>query len=119
QLQETGVSFWLDEQEIDGAHLWTAEITQAIRACRVLLLMLSPASAASEQALREVTLALEEHKPILPLLLEPLEIPATLRYPLAGLQQIELFRGDPEAKRGALLRALARLGVSASAWQTS
>jgi predicted ATPase len=119
QLQEAGVSLWLDERDIDAAHLWTTEIVEAIRACKVLLLMLSPASASSEHVVREVTFALEQHKPLLPAMLEPVELPSTLQYPLTGLQQIELFHGEAEAKRTALLRALARLGVAAPAWQTA
>jgi predicted ATPase len=118
-LQEAGVSLWLDERDIDAAHLWTQEIIEAIRACTVLLLMLSPASAASEHVVREVTFALEQHKRILPLVLAPVELPSNLQYPLTGLQQIELFHGDPEAKRTALLRALTRLGVAAPAWQAA
>src|SRR2546425_3251771 len=109
QLQEAGVSLWLDERDIDAAHLWTQEIIDAIRACTVLLLLLSPASAASEHVVREVTFALEQHKRILPLVLEPVALPSNLQYPLTGLQQIELFHGDPEQKRIALLRALTRL----------
>jgi predicted ATPase len=119
QLHEAGVSLWIDERDIDAAHLWTEEIIEAIHSCTVLLLMLSPASAASEHVVREVTFALEQHKRLLPLVLEPVALPSNLQYPLTGLQQIELFHGDQEQKRTALLRALTRLGVAAPAWQTA
>src|SRR5207248_2299163 len=79
--------------------------------CKVLLLMLSPTSAASPQVVREVSLALDATKQIFPLLLEPVVIPAELRYALAGIQHVELFNGDPEEKLHAVLRALLRLGV--------
>jgi predicted ATPase/Tfp pilus assembly protein PilF len=111
RLQEAGVSVWLDVRAIDGAQYWTREIVDAIESCRVLVLMASTSSLASEQVLREVTLALEGRKRILPLLLEPVSIPSNFRYPLAGLQQIDLSSGDSEAKRLVLLRGLSRLGV--------
>jgi predicted ATPase len=119
QFQQAGISLWIDEQDIDAAHLWTQEIIEAIRGCTVLLLMLSPAAASSEHVVREVTFALEQHKRILPAVLQPVELPSSLQYPLTGLQQIELFHGDSEAKRTALLRALTRLGVAAPGWQTA
>jgi predicted ATPase len=113
RLQAAGVSLWIDEAGIEGAHLWGKEIVQAIDGCKMLMLMLSPASAASPQVVREVSLALDGAKQIFPLLLEPVVVPADLRYALAGLQHIELFSGEPEEKLRAVLRALSRLGVTA------
>src|SRR5690242_17075129 len=95
QLQQAGVSLWIDQSGIAGATLWSHEIVEAIEGCQLFLLMLSQASAASEQVVREVHLASEAHKAILPLLLEPVTIPRAMRYPLAGIQQLDLFRGTP------------------------
>jgi TIR domain-containing protein len=89
-LQSTGISVWVDEQAIEGAARWGQMITEAIEQCQAVLLMLSPASAASEHVLREVFLALDERKPILPLFLEPVPIPSGLRYALAGIQHLNL-----------------------------
>jgi hypothetical protein len=111
RLQAAGVSTWIDVRGIDGATLWGKEIVDAIERCRVLMLMLSEASAASPQVVKEVSLAAESNRHILPLLLEPVVIPSSLRYHLAGLQQIELFGGDPEEKFQAIVRAIDRLGL--------
>jgi TIR domain len=110
-LQRAGVSVWIDKADLEAAHLWTQEITDALDACRVLLLILSPASVASRQVAREVALASGESKPILPLLLEPTALSGPLRYHLADVQYLELFGADPEEKLPVVLRALARLGV--------
>src|SRR5207237_10794578 len=67
-LQATGISVWVDEQAIQGAVRWGQMITEAIEQCKAVLLMLSPASAASEHVLREVFLAMDQCKPILPLI---------------------------------------------------
>src|SRR5258708_3680547 len=93
RFQAAGVSGWVDAEGIEGAHLWGKEIVQAIDGCKVLMLMLSPTSAASPQVVREVSLALDAAKQIFPLLLEPVVIPADLRYALAGIQHVELFSG--------------------------
>jgi hypothetical protein len=116
QLQQAGVSIWQDEHSIYGALQWGQEIVAAIEECKVLLLILSPASAASGQVAKEVTLAAEAEKPILPLLLEPVTIPRTLRYHLAGIQQIELFSGTPAERLDMVLRSLIRLGAGTEEW---
>lgn len=109
RLQAAGVSVWIDVRAIQGASLWGQEIVDAIEQCRVFMLMLSEASAASAQVVKEVSLAAESNRPILPLLLDPVAIPNSLRYHLAGLQHIELFNGDPGDRLQAILASLANL----------
>src|SRR5262249_9571443 len=109
QLQAAGVSTWVDVGGIEGASLWTQEITHAIDHCRVLIVMVSSTSAASRQVFREVSLAAEAEKPILPLLLEPVADLQNLRYPLAGVHHLELFEGDRDRQLQATLRSLSGL----------
>ncbi len=68
----------------------------------------------SENINKEVMLAWENGKHFLPLCLEDAKIPKSMQYQLAGIQQIKLYEGDPEAKFVAVLRALVRLGVRVS-----
>jgi class 3 adenylate cyclase len=110
-LQALGVSVWMDERGLDGAVLWQQEIVEAIDGCALLLLMLSPTAVGSRSVQREVTLAIEANKPVLPLILEPVQIPAALRYQLAGIQHIDLFAGDREEKLQAITRSLNRCGI--------
>jgi hypothetical protein len=105
----------MDQSGIDGATLWAQEITDAIRRAKVCLLFASAASFSSTHVAREVALAVEEGKPILPLHLEPVETPSALRYQLAGIQHLVLYQGDADANLQLILRALARLGVSSVA----
>src|SRR5260370_28683783 len=76
--------------------------------------MVSRRWVAPEQVVRDDSLEVEAKKPIVPLLLEPVSIPQTLRYPLAGIQHLELFGGDSEGKLHAILRSLTRLGITAA-----
>jgi adenylate cyclase len=55
----------------------------------------------------------ERNGNILPVHFEPTVIPSTLKYPLAGIQHIEYFAdGNSNAGLTAILRSLARIGVS-------
>jgi hypothetical protein len=111
RIQDAGVSVWIDVRGIDGAALWGQEIVEAIERCKVFMLVLSEASAPSPQVVKEVSLAAESNRRILPLLLDPVPIPSAMRYHLAGLQQIELFGTDSEEKLQAILRSLVGLGL--------
>jgi TolB-like protein len=111
QLRAEGVSVWIDQGGIDAASLWTAEIVKAIDGCKVLLLALSASAAESPNVVKEVSLALDRKKHILPVNLEPVEVPVALRYPLAGIQHVDLFGARAQENFATVVRALARLGV--------
>jgi len=54
QLRGEGVSVWIDQGGIDAASMWSTEIVKAIDGCKVLLLALSAAAAASSNVVKEV-----------------------------------------------------------------
>jgi TolB-like protein/tetratricopeptide (TPR) repeat protein len=110
QLREDQYDIWIDKGGIEGASLWGEEIVEAIESAQVLLLMLSAKSVASSHVLKEVTIALEGKKHILPVYLEEVQLSRALQYPLAGVQHIDFFE-DPTAGIESIERALARLGV--------
>ena len=110
-LQQAGVSVWIDMAGIEVAAMWSKEIVSAIRECKVLLLSISPQSTESENVVKELALASERKKPIIPIYLEP-EIPETMEYQLAGIQRVEFYEGREEIALQAVIRALAKLGVT-------
>ena len=110
-LQQAGVSVWIDMAGIEVAAMWSKEIVSAIRECKVLLLSISPQSTESENVVKELALASERKKPIIPIYLEPAEIPETMEYQLAGIQRVEFYEGREEIALQAVIRALAKLGV--------
>jgi len=114
RLRAAGVAAWIDQGGIDGAQKWGEEIVNAIDSCKTVILMISQISMQSENINKEVMLAWENGKHFLPLCLEDAKIPKSMQYQLAGIQQIKLYEGDPEAKFVAVLRALVRLGVHVS-----
>ena len=113
-LDAAGVSVWIDQMSIEGATMWSQEIVAAIRNCKVLILAISENSADSENVVKEVALASEGRKRILPVYLASAEIPESMAYQLAGIQRVEFFEGDEEAGQQSVIRALAKLGVTVS-----
>ena len=92
--------------------MWSQEIVAAIRSCKVLILAISENSAGSENVVKEVALASEGRKRILPVYIEQAEIPESMAYQLAGIQRIEFFEGREDLALQAVIRALAKLDVT-------
>ena len=114
RLESADVSVWIDQMSIEGATMWSEEIVSAIRNCKVLILAISGNSADSKNVVKELALASEGHKNILPVYLESAEIPGSMAYQLAGIQRVEFFEGDEEVGQQSVIRALAKLGVTVS-----
>ena len=112
RLRQAGVTVWIDEAGIEGAAMWSQEIVSAINHCKVLILAISANSSQSKNVVRELALASEDDKTILPVFIEPTEIPESMKYQLAGIQRVEYFEGNEDESIGGVLRALKRLGIS-------
>ena len=112
KLRAAGVSLWLDTSGIDAATLWGEQIVNALESAKVLLLMVTESAVGSKNVAREVMLVSERNGNILPVHLEPAQIPPSLKYQLAGIQHVECFSRDDSADSlKAIVRALQRLGV--------
>ena len=107
-LSSAGLSVWIDKHGIGAATSWSKEIVDAINGCKALLLLLSSTSVISHNVMKEVSLASEKQKKIVPLDLEPVTIPPELEYQLAGIQRTSLSNID------AIIRALGKIGLEAT-----
>jgi len=112
RLRDAGVTVWIDQAGIDVATMWSQEIVNAIHNCKVMLLSISPFSTESENVVKELALASERKKPIIPVYLEPADIPGTMEYQLAGIQRVEYFKDNEDAAYNAMVRSLIKLGVT-------
>ena len=77
-LRSAGQAIWLDQLDIAPGARWDREVEQALKGCGRLLLILSPASAQSENVQDEIGYALQQHKLIIPVLHQPCDIPLRL-----------------------------------------
>jgi adenylate cyclase len=106
RLRTCGMEVWIDQRGIEAATSWSGEIVDAIDGCKAFIVLLSSSSIESLNVIKEVSLAAEQKKKILPLDLEPVELPRDLKYHLAGIQRA------PIANTDAILRALNKLGIA-------
>lgn len=88
-LRHAGIKVWLDQLDIPAGSHWDSSIQKALETSDTLLIVLSPASVASENVMDEVSFALEEGKQVIPVLKEECEVPFRLR----RVQRID-FTGD-------------------------
>jgi TolB-like protein/tetratricopeptide (TPR) repeat protein len=86
-LQERGINLWYDEG-ISAGRVWRAEIAQAIDACSIVLYYVSKSSLDSAHCNREINLALDQDKTILPVYLEDVELTDDLRVGLSRVQAL-------------------------------
>ena len=116
-LRAQGVAVWMDESDIHGATMWTKEIVEAIRASSVFILAISRHSTGSKNVVKELALASEREKIILPIYLEQCDIPETMEYQLAGIQNIALYTLEKAKAYEFVHQTIRRLGVGQAAEQ--
>lgn len=109
-LSSAGLSVWIDQQGIIGAEKWATEIVDGINSCSTFLVLLSQSSVTSENVLRELSLASEKRKRVLPVNLEIVQLPSSFEYPLAGLQRLAIsdFDGILRAHKHGVVRVRAK-----------
>ncbi len=106
-LASAGLSVWIDREGIDVATSWSKEIVDGINGCKAMVLLLSSTSVTSHNVIKEVSLASEKRKTIVPLDLEPVAIPPELEYQLAGIQRTPMTNID------SIMRTLGKIGLEA------
>ncbi len=100
-LRNAGANVWLDQLDIPPGTHWDKEIEEALQNANCLLAILSPKSLGSNNAMDEISYALEENKKVIPVLLTNTETPFRLR----RLQRVD-FTGDYKIALAQLLSAL-------------
>jgi predicted ATPase len=115
-LEKAGVPVWIDRRGIVGGNLWAAEIAEAIHICSHLAVLCSASSVVSRNVRQELQLAWDYDRPILPLILEPVEFPPEIAYFLHGRQWIDLLE-RPEDQWLAQIAAALRSHSTALALQ--
>lgn len=119
RLEQAGHDAWIDTDDIIGSERWRASIAEAITGADVVLLMVSPAAVRSENVEREITVAAEEDRRIVPVVIEPAEIPVGLLYDLAGVQRVSFVGRSFEDAMSALLAAIELPGAVGDAPRTT
>lgn len=101
-LRAAGVDLWIDQLDIPTGARWDQAVERALKECPRLLVILSPASTASQNVMDEVAFAIDEGRAIVPVLYQHCDIPFRLK----RLQHID-FSGDYAKALATLQAALA------------
>ena len=114
KLRERGLNIWIDQEGIHGAKLWSQEIVNAIDSSKVFILFASAKAFLSKNVTKELALASESDKHILPIFIEEAEIPTAMKYQLAGIQHLVHEQGQTEQTADNILRTLGNLDIQSA-----
>ena len=102
-LRREGYTVWIDQESIAGASIWSDEIVQNIKHCDIFIAILSESSTSSHNVSKEIAIAAENRKIILPIEIGTVNLPGQLEYALAGIQRTN-YHDEP-----AILHAIRNL----------
>jgi TIR domain len=105
-LTQAGIEIWRDVEALRGGEEWRTQIVEAIEQSDVFLLFVSPGSMGSDNVRRELTVAEEDGKRVVPVLVARTAIPDNFRYSLAGVQYTDITGADHSAAVAAILSSL-------------
>jgi len=74
-LRDRGFEVWMDQSHIPGGKHWDNDIEEALKNAFVVVLIVSPSSATSENVKDEIAFAKRKHVHIIPLVHEEAETP--------------------------------------------
>ncbi|CAN5611601.1 hypothetical protein BH10ACT2_BH10ACT2_08570 [soil metagenome] len=110
-LQNLGYATWIAPDDLVGASSWAEQILAAVGRCHALVVLISDAANKSDHVAREVSIAAEAHKPIVPLRLATVEPDGSLRYLLHLRQWIDVFPPPVASHADRVRKALEGGGV--------
>ncbi len=106
RLRASGMDVWIDQVGLELASSWSREIVESIENCKAFVLLLSETAMASKNVVKELSIASESGRSILPVELQHVRLTSDFKYALAGMQRAPISDLD------AIFRSLAKLGVA-------
>jgi hypothetical protein len=94
-LKERGAPVWLDQWDIPAGVNWNQSIDDMLYDCAQFLIVLSTAAVNSTEVHGELRVALNEKKPVVPVLYQECRIPRQLLV----IQHVDLTSRGPTTKR--------------------
>jgi hypothetical protein len=93
-LESGGFRCWMAPDDVTGPESWAEQIVDAIQGCRVMLILISDQANRSQHVSKEVDLAMDAGKPLLPVRVEDVVPTGALQYLLALAQWVDAFPGS-------------------------
>ena len=88
-LEAAGSSCWIAPRDIPPGAEWAAAIMAGIAEVRVLLLVHSAASAASQMVLREVNVAVDSRRPVIPVRIDATPVQDSMQFYLGSTHWLD------------------------------
>ena len=88
RLRQSNYEVWIDRESIKGGDLWRRQIVEGVESSEAFIIALSQNSIKSDNVRKELDIAVDAKKQIIPVDIESVNIPPEMRYQLAGLQRI-------------------------------
>jgi formylglycine-generating enzyme required for sulfatase activity len=112
-LVENGIDVWIDRSNIRGGDRWRQRITEGISSSQLVVVVLSQQSLYSEYIERELCIAANHRKPLIPVRCQPVEtLGSPVEFYLSGLQYIPFDQGNYDQNLNHLLAAITKIGLS-------
>lgn len=93
-LEKEDIKCWIAPRDISPTRIWSEEIPQAIQGAKILILILSKSSNISDNVLREIVLACQLDKKIVPIRIEKVDPSDRLKFLIQIWQFIDIYKGD-------------------------
>lgn len=110
-LEENGISCWMAPSCIPGGSSYAAEIPQAIRNCRVFVLILSENAQTSKWVPRELDQAINDNKIIMPFMLENCALKDDFNFYLTNVQRYAAYENKSKSLAQLIADIKAILGI--------
>gem|GEM_PF-6639343 len=92
-IEDRGYSCWISSRDVRPGRDYAEEITAAIEQCKLMVFVYSQNSNNSDEVKREITLASQNLKIVIPLLTEDIKMSPSFRYHLATRNWIDCSQG--------------------------
>lgn len=96
-LETNGITCWMAPMSIPGGSSYAVEIPQAIRQCKVFVLILSEKSQQSKWVPRELDQAINENKTVMPFMLENCALKDDFNFYLTNVQRYAAYESKSRA----------------------
>jgi hypothetical protein len=103
ELEKRGVTCWIAPRDITPGASWANSLSLAIKECVVFVLILSTRSSESQQVLRELSIAQENNKIVVPFLIEDFEFTGFLKY---SLFSVHVFDATKQSLKEAVIKLI-------------
>ena len=109
-LEQNGIPCWMAPRDIPGGSNYSHEIPIAIRNCQVFVLLLSQNAQSSHWVLKELDMAVNCGKVIIPFMLEDCHLNDEFNFLLSGAQRYSAYQKKTDAMQKLINRVKALTG---------